>query len=108
MKKILLTAVMILFAATSLAKTPADKGGQVKAGCLDETLINQKRVKSYLADLASKPKSAERPSLIEVGDCKNDLAVKECKSVMDQAEKLAQSGKADQIKMPEFKFVGTE
>jgi len=79
------------------------------ANCKEDIVEIQNKALNYITDLQiSSDNIKKRPKLPSMTTCKKEVALEEAKAAMDRAEKLAKAGKNDMIKLPEFKYDGSE
>jgi len=94
-----LSKLIIILALTLLSSLPS------YAGWKDKIVENQTKAINYISALQAgeDPDKLERPILRRDKKTKVNLANREIRKAMDEAEKLARAGKHQLIKLPEFK-----
>lgn len=79
------------------------------ANCKEDVATLQNKALDYITELQiSSDNIKKRPTFPSMTTCKKELALEEARAAMDRAEKLAKAEKNDMIKLPEFKYDGSE
>jgi len=122
-KKLIVLAILVFFVQSaqaskrdpeesqelpSSAKKTVQPARPVNAECMKATATNQRRATEYIIALMQNSTTADRPPLIENQTCDSDIAYNEVKVILDRAERMAQSGMANKITEPDFRFNGSE
>jgi len=76
--------------------------------CMKDTADNQRKASQYILGLMANSKNIVRPTLKQNDACVSEIAYNEIITILDRAERMAQSGAANQITEPDFRFNGNE
>lgn len=113
MKRLILT-VMLVFLISSTAGAASEAYMKTTAvalneACMETTADNQAKVETFVMNVMADAKNRTLPTPIFFqGLCKNDIAIKECRTIIEKVVKMADAGLVDKIEMPIFKYDGSE